>query len=776
MILNKLANLPTKHPPGLFLSLMILILLIGLAIPLPTPIHATSHVNSHVWSYFSGSPGALFGSAVSSAGDVNGDSYDDILVGAYLFERTEALQAEGRAYLFLGTAAGLEPEPAWTTYGDTAFANYSWAVSTAGDVNGDGFADVAVGATRCNNITQDAGSVRVFYGSASGLSSTPDWVATGASSSTCFGYSLVSAGDVNGDGYSDLLVGARLFDHTFTDEGAVYLYYGSASGLNNSPAHVFYGGQALAELGFAVGSGDFNDDGYSDIVMSATEYSNPQVGEGLVYVYYGSASGPAAVADWVNESNQAGAHYGNSVASAGDVNGDGYSDLLVGADEFDNPLINEGAAFLYLGGAGGLALTPVWTYSGANSGATLGRSVSGAGDINGDGFGDLVLGASAFSAPEVAEGRIFVFYGATGGPALAPDWFHELNQANANLGFAVSTAGDVDNDGYDDFMVGAPGYESSRMSDEGLVKVFHGEPDGLVEPVLNLSLAPNPVYEGSQGILFGSFTVEDHEASFTVTVDWGDGSADSVLVLGTARAFDTSHTYADNAEYLISVTADDGAEITLNDEITAIVTNVPPSLTLTGPANIEEAAVYTLGIGQASDPGDDTLTACQLDWGDGSPLQDCLAALGSNLVHTFADGPANHTIRLHLTDEDGTYQDVDTLDVSVTNLAPVAVDDEYTTPPNHTTVIPAPGVLRNDADVPADTLTASLVSGTSAGTLNFHSDGSFTFTPPSGFVGELSFTYQAIDKDGGVSNTATVTLTVDNLYLYLPVVVHSYTP
>jgi len=209
---------------------------------------------------------------------------------------------------------------------------------------------------------------------------------------------------------------------------------------------------------------------------------------------------------------------------------------------------------------------------------------------------------------------------------------------------------------------------------------------------------------------------------------------------------------------------------TLEGTVTATVLDVPPTLDLSGASSVAEGVSYALAIGPVVDPGGSTITACQLDWDDGSPLQDCLAAIGGSLTHVFPDGPASHTISITLTDEDGTYPDVDTLAVNVTNVAPVAFDDAYTVPPDQQLVIPAPGVLANDQDVPADSLTASLVSGPGSGSLTLNANGSFTYTPQSGFVGDVSFTYRATDSDGALSNTATVTLTVENIYLYLPVV------
>lgn len=759
------------------LSGLLILALIAFALPVHplTVLAEIEQVDTHVWSYFSGNPGALLGSALSPAGDVNNDGYDDVLLGAYLYESNDDLQGEGRAYLFTGSASGLGAEPVWSVYGGAAFAYLGWAVTGAGDLDGDGYDDVAVSANRCTDSTKTAGEVHVFYGGPDGPSLTADWSAVGDQAEACFGYALASAGDVNDDGFDDLLVGAPLYDHPLLNEGAVYLYYGSASGLNSTPQRVFYGELENAELGTSLAAGDFDLDGFSDIVLGLPGYSNPLLSEGRVQVYFGSSTGPSTVADWIQEGDQNGARYGSSVAAAGDVDGDTYPDLLVGADRHEDtstPINNEGTAYLYLGGAGGLNSAPLWMYSGQVVGGFLGSSVSGAGDVNGDGFADLVLGASHYSDPELAEGSVFFFLGATGGPAAVPDWTHQLNQANARLGWLVAGAGDVNADGFTEIMVSAPWYETSSSNDEGLVEVFHGEADGLDETLFSFYLTPNPVDEGSPTILYGSFTVADHTETFNLTVDWGDGSADTFIDLDTARAFDTQHSYAQAGEYTVSVAVSGSNATTLEGTVTAIVLDVPPSVELSGASSVGEGLNYALAIGPVVDPGGSTVTACQLDWGDGSPLQDCLAAVGGSLTHVFPDGPASHTIGITLTDEVGTYADVDTLLLDVTNVAPVAVDDAYTALPNQQTVVAAPGVLTNDQDVPADSLTASLVSGPSSGSLTLNANGSFSYTPPAGFTGEVSFTYRATDSDGALSNTATVTLSVEDIHLHLPLVMY----
>ncbi len=154
------------------------------------------------------------------------------------------------------------------------------------------------------------------------------------------------------------VIGAPDFDHCFVDEGRAFVYLGSAAGLASSPAWTADGNQDSASFGVSVASaGDVNGDGYSDVIVGANDYDNGQTGEGRVFVYLGSAAGLAASPAWTAESNQAYSDFGYSVASAGDVNGDGYGDVIVGAYQFDNAQSSEGRAFVYLGNHGGRGWT-----------------------------------------------------------------------------------------------------------------------------------------------------------------------------------------------------------------------------------------------------------------------------------------------------------------------------------------------------------------------------------------------------------------------------------
>jgi hypothetical protein len=425
--------------------------------------------------------GALFGQSVGTAGDVNGDGYSDLIVGAIGFDNGQT--DEGRAFLYQGSPGGLDLSPEWMGESNQVDGFFGFGAGTAGDVNGDGYSDVIVGATRYDNGETDEGRVFVYLGSAEGLATVPAWTAEGNQASASFGITVGTAGDVNGDGYSDVIIGAHLYDNGETNEGKVFVYHGSPAGLGAFPAWTAESNQASAALGFPCGTaGDVNGDGYSDVVAGAQGYDNGHTDEGKAFVYHGSATGLGLTPAWTAESNQTTALFGSATATAGDVNGDGYSDVIIGAYLYDLAEIDGGAAFVYHGSASGLGTTPAWTEDpGAPTGSGFGVSAATAGDMNGDGFSDVVVGAFAWDNGQNDEGMVFFYRGSASGLELNHSWTAESNQADAEFGNPVGTAGDVNGDGYSDMIVGAYRYSNGQTA-EGRAYVFHGKPDGPANP------------------------------------------------------------------------------------------------------------------------------------------------------------------------------------------------------------------------------------------------------------------------------------------------------
>lgn len=437
------------------------------------------------WTKYGNQTGAQFGSSVWTAGDVNGDGYSDLVIGAPYLDAGQT--DEGRALLYQGGPAGLESSSDTMRDGTAAEAEFGYVVASAGDVNGDGYGDVIVGAP----LDDSTGRVFVYHGGQNGLSTVANWQASIGSTDARFGFWVASAGDLNGDGYGDIVVSAPYYAGGQTNEGKVFVWYGSNTGLGpyGTPANADWmleSNQASAYLGYRAGSaGDLNGDGYGDLFVSVPYYDDGQTDEGSVWVYYGTRSGlphPASPPGWKANGDQAGALFGVGAASAGDVNGDGYSDLLIGAYKYDHTYTDEGAAFLWLGSASGMgpAGTPAnaaWAYYGGQASGLLGWSVASAGDVNRNGKSDVIIGHHAYDGTYTDEGRALVFYGTSTGLNSTPNWIKTGGQADALFGWCVASAGDVNGDGYSDIAVGALSYDIPD-TDEGMAYVFHGSAAG----------------------------------------------------------------------------------------------------------------------------------------------------------------------------------------------------------------------------------------------------------------------------------------------------------
>jgi hypothetical protein len=427
------------------------------------------------WLFTDPQTEAFLGEGADDAGDVNGDGFDDIIVRAARFDNPEL--DEGKAYLFLGSATGPGPTPAWTFETDQADALIT-STEAAGDVNGDGFGDVLVGSGLYDNGETDEGRAWLFLGSASGLSTTPAWIAETNLAGARIGTSVAEAGDVNGDGYDDVFIGAPSWTNPEINEGAALVYYGSAAGLPSSPSFIFEINQARALGGRGGEAGDVNGDGFDDIIVEAFAYDYDSINEGIAFVLYGSATGLQASNQTILELDSPNPFFfANQVAAAGDVNGDGFGDVLV------NSVIVHRVYVFYGPLSGAVDNTPdvVLEASGPPQNAdaltdtSFGDYVASGGDVNGDGFDDVIIGADSFGNQE--QGRAFLYLGSATGLSSTPAQTFDGHQPRGGLGFSAESAGDVNGDGLDDLVIGEAFWNAPLTPDAGRIHLYLASAD-----------------------------------------------------------------------------------------------------------------------------------------------------------------------------------------------------------------------------------------------------------------------------------------------------------
>lgn len=391
-------------------------------------------------------PRDRIGSFVSSAGDLNGDGVDDIAVG--VMNANPNGQSSGACYVIFGEpgvgaggtfeVSSLNGTNGFVCNGEQRYGGVGSAVSSAGDINGDGVDDLVIGAPGDSDYSFSNGGSKsyVVFGGAgvgaggsielSSLNGVNGFVIDEASSGDESGSSVAGVGDVNGDGVDDLLIGAPKAGPNGNSSGESYVVFGgvgvgggsggqfAAGSLNGTDGFIINGANAHGQIGRAASFiGDVNDDGVNDMVIGASAASPNGIHSGESYVVFGGAGVGAGGAFELSSLNGASGFVingvnardfsGVSVSSAGDINGDGVGDLVIGAHGADPNGGYSGASYVVFGGVGvgvggTLELSALdgingFVINGVNTGDFSGYSVSGVGDVNGDGVDDLIIGA-----------------------------------------------------------------------------------------------------------------------------------------------------------------------------------------------------------------------------------------------------------------------------------------------------------------------------------------------------------------------------------------------